>query len=392
MGHARTETPRWIHGNYGRKTFSAKAIVNALGEKMWKTHGDIYKCAEIVKKKSLWQSQTRRRREISTTGRGFAAVMKSPKGAPFSTKGCYMKDEYRWQAWSVVMAGPEVGQGLRTVIRQVAVKRSKSRREGRVYTEIGHPILPYEWQTIGSMFTTQGGTRHHPRGRQAHRYPQKHRSPSAQDGRRLFWNTTVNSYTCAMIPISAWPSKTSTAGYITDDGITIGDMAQAVSDARLPRYSNQIRTVRGPVVFSYTFGVQAAEIRIEKKIPVKIFVDKFHLHLRRRSGHQSPNKSAGRVMGGVLMSIGRSASNEKSGTTTENGKITNPHFFKLPTCPLTKKLPEMDVEFVETRTRSGPFGAAGIGRNIRSSVQPPATSTPSLRCHAEWDFFESGHS
>ena len=63
-------------------------------------------------------------------------------------------------------------------------------------------------------------------------------------------------------------------GYITDDGITIGEVAQAVSDARLPRYSNPDKNGQGSIGVSYTFGVQAAEIRIEKKTG-KIFVDHF---------------------------------------------------------------------------------------------------------------------
>ena len=90
-------------------------------------------------------------------GRGFAAVMKSPKGAPFSTKGCYMKMNIDGSI-SINMGGAEVGQGLRMVIRQVAAEAMQIPPEKiRVYSEIDTQFSPYEWQTIGSMFTMQGG-------------------------------------------------------------------------------------------------------------------------------------------------------------------------------------------------------------------------------------------
>ncbi len=75
-------------------------------------------------------------------GRGFAAVMKSPKGAPFSSKGCYMKMNIDGSV-SINMGGAEVGQGLRTVIRQVAAEAMQIPPEKiRVYTEIDTQYSP----------------------------------------------------------------------------------------------------------------------------------------------------------------------------------------------------------------------------------------------------------
>ena len=115
-----------------------------------------HKCADIIKK-SVFATPKVAEDDNYYYGRGFAAVMKSPKGAPFSTKGCYMKMNIDGSV-SVNMAGAEVGQGLRTVVRQIAAEALKIAPERiRVYTEIDTQFSPYEWQTIGSMFTTQGG-------------------------------------------------------------------------------------------------------------------------------------------------------------------------------------------------------------------------------------------
>ena len=175
---------------------------------------------------------------------------------------------------SINMAGAEVGQGLRTVIRQVAGEALKIPPEKiKVYSEIDTQFSPYEWQTIGSMFTTQGGRAII---RAADKLIAILKNTAAQvlktdpdyldyDGEYVFLRNDPD------IRVSVQDIN---RGYITGDGITIGEAAHAVSDARLPRYSNPDKNGQGSCGVSYTFGVQAAEIRIEKKTG-KIFVDKF---------------------------------------------------------------------------------------------------------------------
>ncbi len=344
--------------------FLSEGKVNALGEKMWKSHGDLAKCAEIVKKK-VYGHPKPAEDENFYYGRGFATVMKSPKGAPFSTKGCYMKMNIDGSV-SVNMAGAEVGQGLRTVIRQVAGEALKIPPEKiRVYTEIDTQFSPYEWQTIGSMFTTQGGRAII---RAADRLIAVLKATAAQvlktdpdyleyDGEYVFLRNDPD-IRVAVTDINR--------GYITEDGITIGEVAQSVSDARLPRYSNPDKNGQGSCGVSYTFGAQAAEIRIEKKTG-KIFVDKFTSTFD--VGQViNPKQIRGSVMGGVMMAIG-AALYEKMEFDSE-GRLANPHFFKYH-LPTYKETPEMDIEFVETPDSIGPFGARGIGEH---SVIGPAPS------------------
>ncbi|MBE0687023.1 MAG: xanthine dehydrogenase family protein molybdopterin-binding subunit, partial [Anaerolineaceae bacterium] len=130
--------------------------VNSLGELMWKTNGDMKACAEKVQD-LVFSKESLREDENFYYGRGFAALMKSPKGAPFSTKGCYIKMNIDGSI-SINMGGAEVGQGLRTIVQQIAGEALQIPPERiRVYNEIDTQYSPYEWQTIGSMFTTQGG-------------------------------------------------------------------------------------------------------------------------------------------------------------------------------------------------------------------------------------------
>ena len=337
--------------------------VNALGEKMWKMHGDVSKCAAIVRK-AVFDKPKPAEDENFIYGRGFAALMKSPKGAPFSTKGCYMKMNLDGSI-SVVMGGAEVGQGLRSVVRQVAGEALQIAPERiRVYTEIDTQYSPYEWQTIGSMFTTQGGRAII---RAADRLIGILKKTAAQvlktdedyleyDGDFVFLRSDPDIR--VSVPDLA-------RGYITSDGITVGQLAQSVSDARLPRYSNPDANGQGSMGVSYTFGAQAAEIRIEKKTG-KIFVD--HFTSAFDVGQViNPLQIRGSVMGGVLMAVGATLYEKLE--FDEMGRLNNPHYYDYH-LPVFKEAPEQTVEFVETPDAVGPFGARGIGEHSVIGVAP----------------------
>ena len=147
-------------------------------------------------------------------------------------------------------------------------------------------------------------------------------------------------------------------GYITSDGITVGELAQSVSDARLPRYSDPNASGQGNLGVSYTFGAQAAEIRIDKKSG-KIFVD--HFASAFDVGQViNPLQIRGGVMGGVLIGIG--ATLYEKIQFDEQGRITNPQLYDYH-LPTYRDAPRQTVEFVETPDQIGPFGARGIGEH-----------------------------
>ncbi len=353
--------------------------VNSLGEKMWKTHGDIVQCSDIVKKK-VFSKPKPAEDENYYYGRGFAAVMKSPKGAPFSTKGCYMKMNIDGSV-TVSMGGAEVGQGLRTVVRQVTAEALKIDPERvSVYNDIDTQYSPYEWQTIGSMFTTQGGRAII---RAADKLIGILKSTAAQvlktdvdyleyDGEYVYLRNDPD------IRVSV---KEINRGYITSDGITVGEVAQAVSDARLPRYANPDENGQGSLGVNYTFGATAAEIRIEKKTG-KIFVDTF-TSVFDIGQVINPKQARGSVMGGVNIGIG-AALYEKV-EFSEDGKILNPHLFKYH-LPTYKEAPKMDVEFVETPDAVGPFGARGLGEH--SVIGPAPAILNAIYDATGVDFYE----
>ncbi len=328
----------------------------SLGEHLWKSNGDVKTCAEKAKS-AVFGHDKPVEDEQYFYGRGFAAVMKSPKGAPFSTKGCYMKMNHDGSV-SVNMGGAEVGQGLRTIVAQIAAEALQiPPNKIRVYNEIDTQFSPYEWQTIGSMFTTQGG-------RAVIRAAEKLIKILKKTASQVL-KTDIDylDYNGEYVFLKNDPSVRVAVpdicrGYITEDGITIGEVAQSVTDARLPRYSNPDKNGQGSMGVEYTFGAQAAEIRIEKKTG-KILVDHF-ASVFDVGQVINPMQIRGSVLGGVLISIG--ATLHEKVEFDEKGQIVNPHFFKYH-LPTFKDAPRQTIEFVENPGSVGPFGARGIGEH-----------------------------
>jgi len=291
--------------------------------------------------------------------------MKSPKGAPFSSKGCYLKFNIDGSV-SINMGGAEVGQGLRTVVRQIAAEELKiDPSRIRVYTEIDTQFSPYEWQTIGSMFTMQGGKAVQ---RAARKAIHKLKETASQV---LRCDMDMLEYDGEFIYLRSDPSvkvevSRLTRGYMYDNGMTVGEVVQTTSDARLPRYSNPDQNGQGSMGVTYTFGAQAAEIRIEKKTG-KIIIDNF-ISSFDVGRVINPAQIRGQVAGGVMMAIGAVLCEELK--FDKDGKAVNPLFSKY-RFPTIKDAPlKQTIEFVETPGEIGPFGARGIGEHPVIGVAP----------------------
>jgi CO/xanthine dehydrogenase Mo-binding subunit len=347
------------------KNYLGPGKVTTLGETLWKTNGDVRACVANVRK-AVYDHEKPKEDDEFIYGRGFAAVMKSPKGAPFSSKGCIMKFN-RDGSVSVNMGGAEVGQGLRTVVRQVAAEALQIPPERiRVYPEIDTQFSPWEWQTIGSMFTTQGGRAI---VRAANKAIEKIKETAAQV---LRVDIDYLGYDGELVYLKSDPSVNVAVadvvrGYMHEDGITVGEVVQTTADARLPRYSSPHPvTGQGSMGVSYTFGAQACEIRIEKKTG-KIIVDHFASSFD--VGQViSPKQIRGVVAGGVVMGLGAALSEEL--LFDENGVIKNPHYGKYKIPKLADAPGKQTIEFVETPGEIGPFGARGIGEHPLLGVAP----------------------
>lgn len=347
------------------KNYLGPGKVTALGETLHVTNGDVKKCADLVRRAVFSSPKGKAEDEKYYYGRGFAALMKSPKGAPFSSKSCYLKFN-RDGSVCVNMGGAEVGQGLRNVVRIVAAEALKIAPERiRVYTEIDTQFSPWEWQTIGSMFTTQGGRAVVKAAEKAIAELKKTAAIVLRsevdrldyDGDYVF----VKSDPTIRVPVPELGR-----GYTFPDGVTVGDVVHTTSDSRLPLQSNPDENGQGRMGITYTFGAQACELRIEKETG-RVIID--HFASAFDVGRViSPVQIRGQVAGGVMMGIGAALHEELK--FDAEGKALNPAFrrYRFPTI---KDAPgRQTIEFVETPGEIGPFGARGIGEHPLVGVAP----------------------
>ncbi len=347
------------------KNYLGEGKTTSLGEQLWKTNGDIRPCVENVRE-AIYGKEKPREDDQFYYGRGFAAMMKSPKGAPFSSKGCYLKMNPDGSV-CINMGGAEVGQGLRNVVRQVAAEALKIPPDRiRVYTEIDTQFSPWEWQTIGSMFTTQGG-------RAVIRAAEKAIAMLKRTaGQVLRCDEDMLEYDGEFVFLKSDPSARVEVtrlihGYICENGMTIGEVVQTTSDARLPRYSAPDPvTGQGSFGVEYTFGAQACEIRIEKstgRILIDHFASSFDV-----GKVINPKQIRGQIVGGVMMGVGATLHEEIR--FDKEGRALNPFFGKY-RFPTIKDAPKKQtVVCVETPAVVGPFGARGIGEHPVVGVAP----------------------
>ncbi len=346
------------------RNYLRPGTTSSLGERIYVSNGDVAKCAEVVKK-AVFQGEKPREDDQYWYGRGFAALTKTPKGAPHSSKGCYLKFNGDGSV-SINCGGAEVGQGLRNVVRQIAAETLKIPPERiRVYTEIDTQFSPWEWQTIGSMFTLQGGAAVVKACQRAIAMLKKTAAQVLRveedvldyDGEHVFLKND---------PEVKIEVHRLTRGYMYENGMTAGEVVQTTSDVRLPRYSGPDVNGQGTMGVSYTFGAQGCEIRIDKatgQVIIDHFASAFDV-----GRVINPEQIRGQIAGGVMMGVGATLYEEVK--FDKDGKCLNPHYSKY-RFPTIKDAPRRQtIECLETPESIGPYGARGIGEHPVIGVAP----------------------
>jgi CO/xanthine dehydrogenase Mo-binding subunit len=132
----------------------------------------------------------------------------------------------------------------------------------------------------------------------------------------------------------------------------------AVGSWRGPETSWHEETGKGNAYFTYVYGCQAVEIKIEAKTG-KISV------LRAVGSHDvgkavNPQMAMGQIYGGMVMGMGFALKEE---IVHKDGVIQNLNFdkYKIPT---STDIPEMEAILVENADKEGPWGAKALGEPV----------------------------
>jgi CO/xanthine dehydrogenase Mo-binding subunit len=348
-----------------RKNFLCESRKNALGQTIKKSQGDLFKCLELVDK-AVFSPDKPKEDENYLYGRGVAAMMKSPKMAANASSTCQLKFGADGSVF-INLAGIEMGQGCHTVFTQMAAEALKIPIEKvRMYKDVDTQFTPWEWQTVASMQTYRGGRAIVQACERAIALLKKNAAealgcPAGEveyDGEGCYRKGD---------PSTKLSVGSLARGYMFENGLTVGVPVHTTGSYRVQGVTEpDPETGMGNAAGSWTFGCQAAEIRIEKatgKIEVLHFASAFD------PGRViNPTTCRGQIVGGVVQGFG-AALMEKIEFKAD-GTIKNANFgpYKIPTIDdMPRKL---TVEFVETPNEEGPWSAKPIAEHPIVAVAP----------------------
>ncbi len=347
-----------------QKNFLREGKKNALGQTVTKSNGDLDRCLEEVKK-AIFAAGKPREDVKYLYGRGLAAMMKSPKMATNSSSGCLLSINTDGSVF-VSLAGIEMGQGCHTVFTQMAAEALKVPIEKvRMYTDVDTQYSPWDWQTVASMQTYRGGR------------------AIVQACERAIGQLKENAAAGLGCPVEeieydgecyrrSEPGKRMSIGslargYMHENGLTVGVPVHTIGSYRVQGVIEpDLETGMGNAAASWTFGCQAAEIRVEKatgRVEVLHFASAFD------PGRViNPTTCRGQVVGGVVQGMGATLMEKLE--FKEDGTIKNANFgpYKLPRIKDAPK--KQTVIFVETPNEEGPWSAKPIAEHPIVAVAP----------------------
>lgn len=368
-------------GELRRLNFLRKGATNSLGETIQDYNGNLFKCLDNVEQ-SLAQKPRAVADDKWLVGRGIAAMMKSPKGAPNAGSSCQIKMNGDGSVM-VNLSGIDMGQGAQQAMRQIAAEALQIHPNRiSVYREVDTQHSPWEWQTVASMFTYRGGNAIIKTAEKIIDILKQNATIPLRigvdaldyDGEYVFVKTA---------PAERVRITDLIRGYMHMDGITAGHVAEATAADRLPRYCDpDADTGMGTAGGTWTYGCQGCDLRVNTEtgeIIIDRFVSSFDV-----GRVISPQMIRGQIVGGVMMGIGQTLSEEIS--FDEQGRIANATWMKYQLPRLNDMPGEQIVQCVETPEIRGPFGARCVAEHPMVAVSP--TILNALRDATGIDFFK----
>lgn len=347
------------------KNFLRPGRQNTLGQTVKESHGDLPGCLAAVKKAVLASPRPRNDSRF-VYGRGLAAMMKSPKMASHASSGCHLTMSGDGSV-SINLSGVEMGQGCLTVFAQMAAEAlSLPLEKVRVYREIDTQSSPWDWQTVASMQTYRGGRAIRQACQRAIR--QLKENAALVLGCKA-GEVDYDGQDCwaRKIPHRRLSTASLARGYVYENGLTVGVPVETTGSYRVPGVTEpDPESGTGNAAASWTFGCQAAEIRVERasgRVEVLHFASAFD------PGRViNPVTCRGQVTGGVVQGLGAVLQEEV--LFDKQGRIKNPNFgpYKVPR--ISDMPARFTVSFLETPNEEGPWSAKCIAEHPIVAVAP----------------------
>ncbi len=315
-----------------------------------------------------WGKKTRPSGPNKVTGKGFATFWKAPAMPPNAASSAFLKFNEDGSL-NVLISGMDIGQGLLTVMAQVASEVLTVPVE-RIRVETPDTDRnAYEWQTVGSHVTWGCGNAVKMASEEARDkiFTTVHRAHGLKKEDLYLENEEVRCRTRKnfRLPLRDFvingimlPNGQFRGGPILASGMFMPEFTSALSD---PETSQG-----GKPNVHYTVGAAAVDIEIDRDTGK---VDVLKVVLAVDVGRAiNPDLIRGQVVGGVVQGLATALYEDIR--YDKNGKLLNANFtdYKIPTAMDTPK--EIVPIILEVPQPDGPYGARGVGEHTMIPCAP----------------------
>lgn len=297
-------------------------------------------------------------------GKGLACMVKAPAMPPDAGSSAILKFNEDGTI-NLLTSAAEIGQGAFTALAQIAAEELGVPMDWISVSTPDTDFTPYEWQTVASRITFSSGNAVLAAARDAKRQLMETASQvfgvepedvDMADGYAYVKNTPhkrLHVHDIAMgyyrVNIGAVGGPVIGRGKFVPKNLTLLD--QETGQGTKP-------------VAQWTFGVQAVEVEVDTETGVvKVLKVAAAYDVGRVINRQT---SEGQAQGGIMQGIGSAF---WEGLVLENGRARNGNFvdYKIAT---SVDVPEMELRFVETPLKDGPFGARGFAEHTMVPTAP----------------------
>ncbi len=348
-----------------KKNFLREGRKNSLGQTITAAHGNLDQCLEAVRE-AVFSAPIPAPDDEYYYGRGVAAMMKSPKMAAHSSSVCHLTVSADG-CFFLNLGGVEMGQGCKTVFAQMAAEVLRIPMEKvRIGIEIDTDHSPWDWMTVASMQTYRAG-------RAIVQACERAIEGLKANAAEVFGcepdEVEYDGEGCRRKndPEKKLSTGSLARGYIYPNGLTVGVPVDTSGSYRIQGVTDpDPESGTGNAAGSWTFGCQAAEVRIEKKtgkIEVLHFASAFD-----PGKVVNPQTCRGQVIGGVVQGMGATLMEKIE--FRPDGNIKNANFgpYRIPT---VEDIPrKQTVTFIETPNPEGPWNAKPVAEHPIVVVAP----------------------
>ncbi|MCD6422721.1 MAG: xanthine dehydrogenase family protein molybdopterin-binding subunit [Elusimicrobia bacterium] len=344
---------------------------NAIEQRLTKANGNLPLCIKKTAQAIGWKYNSKNVEKVKDgfIARDVSAFMKSPVQATNAHVTAIIKFNEDGTA-NLLITTSEMGQGSSTVYVQIASEALQIPVEKiNFIRKRDTEFLAYDWQTVASKGTYAGG---------------QAIIKAAEDAIQKIKQTASKAFRVPLKNIKykegfvyvkgkKLPITKFVNGFMFPDGRTVGGPVVGYGiytpeNLQIPGIKKKgLGEGQGNISASWTFGAQGVELFVNtktKKIKIKKIITAIDA-----GKIINPKLARGQIVGGMVQALGQ-AIMEKI-IYSQEGVNRNPRFtdYKIPTLEDLKDI-DIQVIFVESPDKKGPFGARGLAEH--STVSIPA--------------------